>query len=726
MKTIAYCHPHRALAAALTALVFMGMLGTAARADMYRAGGINSGGGVEPQSVLGSPVITSSNATLSWYGMQGWYTIEATTNVLGGPWIPVVSVPATDFAWSKTVSNPDPTNNWFFRLNQANSYAGSGNCAGCHGVVANKWSLTGHASALATLQGIFQGNNASCLPCHTVGYGKPTGYTNQTLTPHLANVGCENCHGPAGWHKNSDHSLIRPAVSIDPQICGSCHQDSHHPTYEEYSTTPHATVLDDIKYGLAGGVYYSNTITLGGTNLYGYYVTTNANLTLKTNVTTGIIHSLYGPQTLPNLKSITIYDPGQDRAISCGICHSAATRLALLNDYEARQAGRTNYVEMASAKDAGEWTATCATCHDPHSADNPAQLRNPMWSTNYYTMPTTSDKRTVYTTNFNGTITTNVYWMSAAFASLYDPKINVCGQCHNSRGARWDGRGYGLITNTTVVGPVTNLVYRDVFTTNTVTQVFTNELGVPYLTNTYTYAYVSGRIATNVVVASVTNRSIITGVTPAVSYSRPPHHSPQYNLLSGIVQPDYLHTNALGLATNIFGAHSLQPNGCAACHMTKKTLANPTSGEPNYTGHEFEPLLTGFNGCAVAGCHPSTLDASNKMVSLQFEISTGITNLVNLLNTWATVKGTNTFGAVNATKYKVNGWEYTTPGAYATITNAGPSSSDQLLIPVGVRQARFNLYMVGYGNQASLGVHNPTYTRFLLNDATNKVMQATQ
>ena len=55
---------------------------------------------------------------------------------------------------------------------------------------------------------------------------------------------------------------------------------------------------------------------------------------------------------------------------------------------------------------------------------------------------------------------------------------------------------------------------------------------------------------------------------------------------------------------------------------------------------------------------------------------------------------------------------------------AGPSSTDQVKIPEAIRQARFNLYMVGYDQ--SLGVHNADYTRYLLMDASNKVWQASQ
>src|SRR5205085_8527530 len=124
----------------------------------------------------------------------------------------------------------------------------------------------------------------------------------------------------------------------------------------------------------------------------------------------------------------------------------------------------------------------------------------PVRSTNYYTMATTTDKRTILTTNFQGTITTNIAFYNSTFASLYDPNIQVCGQCHNTRGARWDGRAFGLVTN-----------------------------------------------GTTIAVGLTTN---VTG------FSRPPHHSPQYNVLIGIVQPDYLNTNTLGVATNFIARHS--------------------------------------------------------------------------------------------------------------------------------------------------------------------------
>jgi hypothetical protein len=80
-----------------------------------------------------------------------------------------------------------------------------------------------------------------------VGFGLPTGFVSEAATPHLAGVQCESCHGPAGNHAaNPEDFSVRPRVEIAATVCGGCHTDSHQPTFEEWSMTGHAGVVEDM------------------------------------------------------------------------------------------------------------------------------------------------------------------------------------------------------------------------------------------------------------------------------------------------------------------------------------------------------------------------------------------------------------------------------------------------------------------------------------------------
>jgi PKD repeat protein len=719
MKKICLIPKRHALAVLTAGVVVGGMLATTSRADYYKwpasipveNEATNAARGVQAAPILNAPVVTPTNVTVSWYGMQGWSTVVASTNGAGGPYFPVTGVKATAHNWSSKLTNAfGPTA--LFQVAQTNFYSGSGECAGCHGDTYENYANTAHAGALASLQNIGMGNNPDCLQCHNVGMNQATGFTDSTATPHLANVGCESCHGPAGWHKNSDHN-IHPVVSIDPKICGSCHQDSHHPTYEEYAESGHAGAALETRFG-------------------------------------------------------------------CAACHSATMRMTMLNEYNDMLAGRPHALDLPTGTTASAWTATCATCHDPHNtrtsplfayqavpgvgtnmvpvAPKLTQLRNPLWSSNFYTLPTVTDVRTVKTTNYNGVVTTTTVNMNTVFDSLYDSNVQICGQCHNHRGARWDTQVYGLVTNTIVGSLTTNVVYVDLYTTNTVTQVFTNELGVPYLTNSYTYSYVSGRTNTTVVVTptnnvidvgivtsffTATNGGVVYTGTNSSGYGRPPHHSPQYNMLVGIVQPDYLNTldgrNVYNGTTNngkgIYAAHSgiaprsiYNTNQCVTCHMPSYSVNSTTK----VTGHTFE---MNEKGCALAGCHTSGTPGIEEHMT---KTTNSLAQLAVLLNQWALKDAPD----ILRTNYAQLAWEYTSPGALGTkSTNAGvkyvvgpnatmtnstsptynPLNNNlQLLIPESIRQARFNAYMVLH--DGSLGVHNPRFTTALLNDAENKVL----
>ena len=124
------------------------------------------------------------------------------------------------------------------------AFVGAATCQGCHGDTHANWSDTAHAGALETLKGIGQGANAGCLPCHTVGFGLTDGFVDEATTPGLAGVQCENCHGPAGAHaRDPGNRESIPNVDMSATLCGTCHTDFHHPTFDEWRLSRHSQAL---------------------------------------------------------------------------------------------------------------------------------------------------------------------------------------------------------------------------------------------------------------------------------------------------------------------------------------------------------------------------------------------------------------------------------------------------------------------------------------------------
>jgi hypothetical protein len=87
----------------------------------------------------------------------------------------------------------------------------------------------------------------------------------------------------------------------------------------------------------------------------------------------------------------------------------------------------------------------CVVCHSPHALQTwTNQLNGLITFTN-----TLTGRATVITNTALGPVYTNqilcalastnnfVLTTSAVFTNVYNPNVNVCGQCHNSRGAAW-------------------------------------------------------------------------------------------------------------------------------------------------------------------------------------------------------------------------------------------------------------------------------------------------
>lgn len=133
-------------------------------------------------------------------------------------------------------------------------YVGSERCMQCHNNQHFEWAQTLHAGALDTLEAIGQGSNPNCVRCHVVGFGQPGGFVDRATTNSLAGVGCEVCHGPSRQHvENVNDATLRPKIDLSASLCGQCHTDSHHPNFEEWSESAHASVTESVAEEMVDG-----------------------------------------------------------------------------------------------------------------------------------------------------------------------------------------------------------------------------------------------------------------------------------------------------------------------------------------------------------------------------------------------------------------------------------------------------------------------------------------
>ncbi|MEE8436536.1 MAG: cytochrome c family protein, partial [bacterium] len=151
-------------------------------------------------------------------------------------------------------------------------YAGAERCITCHVAAGAAWKKSRHATALKTLEKVSKNFDPECLACHVVGRNSverdhagrpkrigipgvsprsnlaPGGFLSKRLTPKLAGVQCENCHGPGRAHaaKPTGKFAVKPGPVPVAQsapaartisgpgefTCRTCHVGSHSPTFD--------------------------------------------------------------------------------------------------------------------------------------------------------------------------------------------------------------------------------------------------------------------------------------------------------------------------------------------------------------------------------------------------------------------------------------------------------------------------------------------------------------
>jgi hypothetical protein len=161
----------------------------------------------------------------------------------------------------------------------AGTYVGISACKTCHNgglatVMVPSWSQTAHASIFTGGVNGVDGSEygANCIPCHTVGYDANStvqdgGFSalasqlswklpsvlqagNFAAMPaalqNVANIQCENCHGPGSEHANYGGDTVAISVPTNTGACSQCHDEpSHHIKSAAWANSMHAVTTTD-------------------------------------------------------------------------------------------------------------------------------------------------------------------------------------------------------------------------------------------------------------------------------------------------------------------------------------------------------------------------------------------------------------------------------------------------------------------------------------------------
>jgi hypothetical protein len=154
----------------------------------------------------------------------------------------VAAIAMSTLFWESTVAQQPLT-----EPPAGQTYVGTKECAACHFDQFMVWRTTPHAKAFDILPVKYR-TDASCLKCHSTGFGQPTGFKSLQQTPNLAGNACENCHGPGSKHAEVAKSFGQKKLSEQEQkyvrstiyrmqpknVCVDCHLATGHKQHPKF------------------------------------------------------------------------------------------------------------------------------------------------------------------------------------------------------------------------------------------------------------------------------------------------------------------------------------------------------------------------------------------------------------------------------------------------------------------------------------------------------------
>jgi len=145
--------------------------------------------------------------------VMGHELISATAVTPGHPKIDEIYRRYLKDTGAKSETEPDPT---------PAVYEPRAACAACHKAIHDEFLKSKHARAWQSLVKAGREASTECWSCHSMGYGRPTGFVDPDKTPQLANVSCQACHLVA-----HDHAARKVEADLDysrnQRTCEQCH-----------------------------------------------------------------------------------------------------------------------------------------------------------------------------------------------------------------------------------------------------------------------------------------------------------------------------------------------------------------------------------------------------------------------------------------------------------------------------------------------------------------------
>ena len=118
------------------------------------------------------------------------------------------------------------------------SYVGAQTCGGCHVPQYEVFKKTLHhgAQARVTKKDPKRAKLGECTTCHVTGFGFQGGFVDMKRSAHLAEVGCETCHGVGERHAMQGGGRGYGVRTGFPQswkpVCVGCHDSTNSPNFE--------------------------------------------------------------------------------------------------------------------------------------------------------------------------------------------------------------------------------------------------------------------------------------------------------------------------------------------------------------------------------------------------------------------------------------------------------------------------------------------------------------